>query len=37
VLLETVSLGFELWRKINGFPPVIADAEPGTPAKERTK
>ncbi|MGE0713576.1 MAG: HlyD family secretion protein [Planctomycetota bacterium] len=30
VLLEQVSLGFELWRQINGFPPVIADVEPGS-------
>ena len=28
ILLEEVSLGFELWRNLNGFPPVIADAEP---------
>lgn len=28
VLLEQVSLGFELWRQINGFPPVIAKTEP---------
>lgn len=28
VLLEEVSLGFELWRQINGFPPVIANSEP---------
>ncbi|MGC4006291.1 MAG: hypothetical protein QM811_25495 [Pirellulales bacterium] len=29
VLLRTVPLGQELWRRLNGFPPVIADAEPG--------
>ena len=29
VLLENVTLGFEFWRQLNGFPPVIADAEPG--------
>ncbi len=28
ILLEEVTLGFELWRQLNGFPPVIADAEP---------
>ena len=28
ILLEQVTLGFELWRNLNGFPPVISDAEP---------
>jgi adhesin transport system membrane fusion protein len=32
VLLNEVSLGYELWRQLNGFPPVIALAEPGIPA-----
>ncbi len=29
VLLQTVSLGYELWRQLNNFPPVVADEEPG--------
>lgn len=34
VLLKQVSLGYELWRQLNGFPPVIADQEPkGTAPK----
>ncbi|MEZ6185629.1 MAG: HlyD family efflux transporter periplasmic adaptor subunit [Planctomycetota bacterium] len=33
VLLEEVSLGFEFWRQINGFPPVVAPSEPKQKAK----
>lgn len=29
VLLKMVPLGWELWRRFNGFPPVIAEDEPG--------
>ncbi len=29
VLLERVSLGFEVWRRLNGFPPVVDVKEPG--------
>ncbi len=29
VLLEEVSIGFELWRQVNGFPPAF-EHEPGT-------
>lgn len=29
VLLRQVTLGWELWRRFNGFPPVIAETEPG--------
>jgi membrane fusion protein, adhesin transport system len=29
VLLREVSVGFEIWRQFNGFPPVIASTEPG--------
>lgn len=29
VLLRQVTLGWELWRRLNGFPPVIAENEPG--------
>jgi membrane fusion protein, adhesin transport system len=32
ILLERVSLGFELWRQFNGFPPVVS-AEPGADDK----
>ncbi len=28
VMLRRVSLGFEIWRKLNGFPPVISKDEP---------
>ncbi|CAN5903184.1 hypothetical protein BH23PLA1_BH23PLA1_42110 [soil metagenome] len=28
VLLREVSLGFEIWRRINGFPPIVAFDEP---------
>ncbi len=29
VLLDRVSLGYELWRQANGFPPTVAMQEPG--------
>ncbi len=29
VLLKQVPLGYEIWRQLNGFPPVIADEAPG--------
>lgn len=29
ILLRQVTLGWELWRRFNGFPPVIAQNEPG--------
>lgn len=28
VLLNRVSLGYELWRQLNGFPPVVSTSEP---------
>jgi hypothetical protein len=28
VLLQRVPLWFEIWRQLNGFPPVVADGEP---------
>jgi len=31
VLLSQVSLGYELWRQLNGFPPVISKEEPTSP------
>ncbi len=34
VLLNEVSLGFELWRQLNGFPPVVASSEPDKAAKD---
>ncbi len=34
VLLERVRLGFELWRQINGFPPVLSDNPTTTAAKD---
>ncbi|MFN4895534.1 MAG: efflux RND transporter periplasmic adaptor subunit [Pseudomonadota bacterium] len=30
ILLDTVSLGWELWRQFNGFPPTISAAPPST-------
>lgn len=33
VLLDIVSLGYELWRQFNGFPPVVAMQEPGSADK----
>lgn len=39
VLLKKVSLGYEIWRQLNGFPPVISDQEPGKAGfgQEKTK
>lgn len=28
VLLKQVPLGYEIWRQLNGFPPIVADQEP---------
>ena len=28
VMLQEVSLGYEFWRQLNGFPPVVAEEEP---------
>lgn len=36
VLLDTVSLGYELWRQFNGFPPVV-EAPPGASKVEKGK
>ena len=30
VLLRTVPLWQEVWRQLNGFPPVVADKEPAS-------
>jgi membrane fusion protein, adhesin transport system len=35
VLLKQVPLGWELWRRFNGFPPVIAENEPGAKPKKK--
>jgi adhesin transport system membrane fusion protein len=32
VLLDTVSLGFELWRQLNGFPPAVTPQPATTPS-----
>lgn len=39
VLLNTVPLGFELWRQFNGFPPAVAQAKPAEddPVKRKSK
>lgn len=37
VLLEQVKLGYELWRRFNGFPPTVAMKEPGAAGKEQKK
>lgn len=34
VLLQQVPLWKEIWRQVNGFPPVVADKEPGKEAKK---
>ena len=34
VMLQQVPLGYELWRQLNGFPPVIAEDEPTKSGKE---
>jgi multidrug resistance efflux pump len=33
VMLQQVTLGYEIWRQINGFPPVVAEDEPGATEK----
>ena len=37
VMLRRVTLGYEIWRQFNGFPPVIADTEPGEEKKGKVK
>ncbi len=36
VLLQQVALGYELWRRLNGFPPVLAEP-PGSEEKVKVK
>ncbi|WP_063934854.1 HlyD family secretion protein [Archangium violaceum] len=34
ILLDEVSLGYEMWRQFNGFPPALSSSEPGWTDKE---
>ena len=37
VLLKRVPLGYEIWRQLNGFPPVVSDKEPGSKSSKAPK
>ncbi|WP_425613660.1 HlyD family secretion protein [Anatilimnocola sp. NA78] len=37
ILLNEVSLGYELWRQLNGFPPVISTDEPKSASGDKEK
>ncbi|MCA9259352.1 MAG: HlyD family efflux transporter periplasmic adaptor subunit, partial [Planctomycetales bacterium] len=37
VMLQQVALGYEIWRQLNGFPPVVAKDEPKDDGKQKTK
>jgi membrane fusion protein, adhesin transport system len=37
VLLNRVTLGYELWRQLNGFPPIIKSAEPKDSKEKKSK
>ncbi|QDU28691.1 hypothetical protein ETAA8_37950 [Anatilimnocola aggregata] len=37
ILLNEVSLGYELWRQLNGFPPVISTDEPKSAGGDKDK
>lgn len=37
VMLQQVTLGYEIWRQLNGFPPVVSEKEPTEPGKDKTK
>lgn len=37
VILNTVPLGYEIWRQVNGFPITVSDSEPGSGAKSGDK
>lgn len=37
VMLQQVALGYELWRQLNGFPPVVAEDEPDQPKGDKKK
>jgi len=37
VMLSQVTLGYEIWRQLNGFPPVISPEEPSSDSKDDKK
>ncbi len=37
VMLQKVSLGYEIWRQLNGFPVIVSDKEPGKESKSKSK
>ena len=37
VMLSQVRLGYEIWRQLNGFPPVISPEEPMSQSKDDKK
>jgi multidrug resistance efflux pump len=37
VMLNQVSLGYEIWRQLNGFPPIVSQDEPGGATKSDEK
>ena len=37
VMLSQVPLGYEIWRQLNGFPPVVAKNEPSGSGKDDKK
>jgi len=37
VMLREVSLGYEIWRQLNGFPPVLTDDKPDEKSKDKKK
>lgn len=36
VLLRQVALGYEVWRRLNAFPPIVAPEEPGKSSDEKS-
>jgi hypothetical protein len=36
-MLSRVRLGYEIWRQLNGFPPVVAKDEPGGGKGDKAK
>lgn len=37
VLLRQVTLGYEIWRQLNGFPPIVSDEEPKSKSDSKEK
>ena len=37
VLLKRVPLGYEIWRQLNGFPPIVSEKEPKKKSGEKSK